>query len=171
MRPAGHIVMGGVASVLFYPFPSVTGLVFWITSVAADLDHYLNYLYHNGLTDLSLKKSMRYHEVLRGMWRRPEFLNLSVFHTVEFAAVVYACSSVTGWAWLEALFRGLVFHMVLDIIYLVRLKAFSLRAKSMIEYYVRKKRLLARGLVPGRLYAEAVRSVRAGDEKIIAEER
>ncbi len=163
MRPAGHIVLGGVASVVFYPFPSVNGLVFFLASVAADLDHYLDYLFHNGLADLRLKGALRYHEVLRGMWGRPEFLNLSPFHTVEFAAAVYVSSAVTGIAWLEAVFWGLVFHVILDTIYLLRQKAVTLRAYSVIEYFVRKKGLRARGLVPGELYAEAVRCVRKAD--------
>ncbi len=124
-----------------------------------DADHYLDYVYHNGLTDLSVSNSMRYHRVLRAWWRRPEFLNLSVFHTVEFVGALGILYTWTGAPWLGAALWGLVFHMGVDTLYLAAHKGLTLRAYSVVEYYLRKRRLLARGLSPEKMYAEAVRSV------------
>jgi hypothetical protein len=165
MRPGGHILAGGVASIFLYPFPSIQGLIFWFSSFAVDFDHYLEFIYHNGFTDFSIKKGVLYHDVLKGFWKRPEFLNLSIFHTVEFAAMLYILSLWTDAAWLRALFLGLVFHVVIDILYLYREKILTLRAYSLIEYWIRKKRLLGRGLSPGALCAEALRRVNEADGK------
>jgi hypothetical protein len=165
MRAGGHIVMGGVASFAFYPFPSVPGIFFWLSSVLIDLDHYLDYIYHNGFTDFRIKNMFRYHDVLRRLWGRPEFLNLSPFHTAEFALTLYIFSLWTDSAWLEALFWGLVFHFAIDTAYLYRKKALTVRAYSVIEYVIRKKRLLELGLSPGAVYAEAVRNVKETGEE------
>jgi hypothetical protein len=169
MRPAGHIILGGAASVALYPFPGLQGVVFFLSTVFVDSDHYLDYVYHNGLRDLSLSNSMRYHRLLRAWWGRPEFLNLSVFHTVEFVGalgVIYAWSNLP---WLGALFWGLVFHMAVDTLYLAAHKGLTLRAYSVVEYYVRKRRLLGRGLSPEKMYAEAVRSVMPPGQNLKAE--
>jgi hypothetical protein len=165
MRPAGHIILGGVASVALYPFPSPGGLVFLLSTVAIDADHYLDYVFHNGFKDLNPRNGFLYHNVLRGWWRRPEFLNLSVFHTVEFIGTLCLLYAWTGSAWLGAVCWGLIFHMVIDTLYLWAHNGLTLRAYSVIEYYVRKNRLVARGLKPGAMYQEAVRSITQGNDE------
>jgi hypothetical protein len=165
MRVGGHIILGGVGSIALYPFPSLPGLVFWLSSVVIDVDHYLDFIYRNGFTDFRIKKALDYHDVLRGLWRSPEFLHISVFHTVEFAALVYILSVWTDAAWLKALCLGIVFHVAVDMIYLYRHKVLTLRAYSVIEYLIRKNRLVARGLSPTAVYSEALRHIKDRDEK------
>jgi hypothetical protein len=127
MRAGGHILAGGVGSILLYPFPSLPGLVFWLSSVLIDIDHYLDFIYRNGFTDFRIKGMFLYHDVLKGFWGRPEFL--------------------------------------LDWIYLYRHKVLTLRAYSVIEYLIRKRRLVTQGLSPGTIYSEALRYVNDAHEK------
>jgi hypothetical protein len=165
MRAGGHILAGGVGSIVLYPFPSLLGLVFWLSSVVIDVDHYLDFIYRNGFTDFRIKGMFLYHDVLKGFWGRPEFLHISVFHTVEFAAMVYILSVWTDAAWLKALCLGIFFHLALDWIYLYRHKVLTLRAYSVIEYLIRKRRLVTQGLSPGTIYSEALRYVNDAHEK------
>lgn len=165
MKPGVHIIIGGIASVAIYPFPSLPGVFFWLASVVTDLDHYLDYVFHNGFKDFKLKRAILYHNVLRGYWQRPEFLNLSPFHSVEFVAALYMFSLFNDAPWTWALFWGLVFHILLDIIYLIRHKSSTLRAYSVVEYWIRKKRLVSMGLSPGAVYADAVKRVNQTEEE------
>lgn len=159
MRPKEHLIYGSLASAALYPVMGVNAVFFWGASFAIDIDHYLDFLYHNGFKDFSVKKMLDYHAALEGFWFRPEFLNIEVFHSAEFIMPFYLITRLTGSAAMTALFWGLVFHIVLDMVFLWRLNIFSNRAHSFAEYFLRKRSMEKRGLYPSSLYSEAVRII------------
>jgi hypothetical protein len=92
----------------------------FLSSFLIDFDHYLCAVIKN--KSLSLKKAFDYHkiqgeiarrELKRGIKRKGDF---HLFHTVEFIAFV----GLLGFVWIGFLyiFIGLVFHSLLDVLYL-----------------------------------------------------
>jgi len=164
MRPREHVIYGGLAAGALYPALGGGGsLLFWAASVAIDLDHYLDYVWRNGFTDLGYRGMFEYHRLLTKKWHSPEFLNLEVFHTIEFIAPLFIITHYTGSAALLAVCLGFVFHIMLDLASLYMNGIFTVRAHSLPEYFIRKRMLEARGYDPSGLYLEAARMTREGD--------
>ncbi len=162
MTARDHILLGSAASLALYPFIGLKSILFWIASIGIDFDHYLDYIYHNGFKDFSLKKMFDYHRILQGMWGRPDFLNLSVLHTIEFLLPMILLALWMEWVWLQVIFFGFVFHIILDMIFLYKHKIFFLRSYSVIEYYIRRNRLLKAGMHPRNVYDDALRLMEEG---------
>lgn len=156
MRPREHLIYGTLASAALYPAIGADAVFFWGASIAIDIDHYADYLYRNGFTDFSVKGMLGYHAAMEGFWRRPEFLNVEVFHSAEFIIPFYIIARLTGSTTLMAVFFGFVFHIVLDMVFLWRTGIFSNRAHSFAEYFLRKRAMERNGLYPSRVYSEAV---------------
>lgn len=164
MSPKDHVIYGGIAAAALYPAIGSAAAYLWAASFLIDIDHYLDYVYHNNFTDFSFKKMFDYHNALDRFWYSPEFLNIEIFHTIEFLATLYFVSVWTASAPLLAVFFGFVFHSLLDMVYLYKHGAFSIRAYSFTEYYVRRKRLVEMGYRPEEIYNEAVRIINGKDE-------
>ncbi|MBI1911343.1 MAG: hypothetical protein HYS21_05025 [Deltaproteobacteria bacterium] len=160
MTPKDHLILGTAASIAMYPIMGVESLFFWGASFAIDIDHYLDYIYHNGFTDLSIKGMFAYHKALERVWYSPEFLNIEIFHTIEFIVPLYIFSYAIGSSLLTALCLGLIFHVALDMVFLQMKGIFFVRAYSFTEYFLRKRRLENMGYRPVEIYNEAVRIVR-----------
>ncbi len=160
MRPREHVIYGGAAAAALYPALGASSLLFWGASVLIDIDHYMDFVYHNDFTDMSFKGMFDYHAVLMRWWKRPEFLNVEVFHTAEFMVPVVLLAWLSGSLALKAVALGFVFHIVLDVTSLVMNGIPFARAHSFVEYYIRKRRLLRCGLDPARLCREAVEAIK-----------
>ena len=161
MRPRDHVILGGVAAGALYPVLGVNALLLWIASFAVDIDHYLDFVYHNGFTDFSFARMFEYHAALNALGDRPEFLNVSIFHTVEFVVPLYAVAAYTGSRAVAAVFWGILVHIALDAIHLLRRRVFFKRSHSIMEYLIRRRRLVRRGLSPLGIYSQAIRIAKA----------
>ena len=161
MRPRDHVILGGVAAGALYPVLGPNAVLLWIASFAVDIDHYLDFVYHNGFTDFSFKRMFEYHNTLSTLGDRPEFLSVSIFHTIEFVASLYAVAAYTGSQAVAAVFWGFLIHIALDAIHLLRRRAFFKRSHSIIEYLIRRRRLVRRGLSPLGIYSQAIRIAKA----------
>lgn len=164
MRVRDHIILGGVLSAGLYPVLGVKCLAFWTASVLIDGDHYLEFLYHNGLRSFSLKGAIAFHRVLYNWLYKVEFINLSVFHTLEFLLAVYLLSFWMGSPWLRVAFYGMILHFVLDAAHLYRCGMAFKRAFSVTEFLVRKAIMRRNGLYPGVLYKKALEEVSASSQ-------
>lgn len=160
MTARQHIVLGGVASAALAPFMGTTALVFWAASVLIDIDHYLDFVYHNKFKVFGIRKMFDYHRVLMGYWDRPEFLNLSLLHTYEFIGAAAVAALWTGSEVMAAAAMGFIFHLFLDVLYLRSHGILNKRAHSPIEYWIKKTRLLKKGLRPEELYAMAAEAIK-----------
>lgn len=166
MRLPTHIALGAVAAAAAYPkFGAPWALVFWVSSFLIDMDHYIEYLYFNGMKDFSVKKMFRYFEEIHNRHRRPEFMNLSVFHTVEFLVPLCLVTWWSGSALAVAVAAGFVFHVFLDTMNLVYHSAFTIRAHSLIEYFIRRRLLMARGMSPSTIPYESLAAILDENEK------
>lgn len=159
MRAKQHILIGGIASLVLSPIIGLGAIPFWIGSVLIDTDHYLEFIYHNRLTNFSIRRMYDYHYLLSNWWSRPEFLNLSIFHTVEFLLLFYLGALWLDSPMLKAALWGMLFHLFLDIIHLLRLGVVNKRAYSVIEFFIRKEIMKRNGLHPFTVCNKAVEAV------------
>jgi hypothetical protein len=152
-----HVVLGAAVGAALVP---VVGLeaaaAFWASSVLLDVDHYWEYLEKNGFRDWSPRHMFAYHgEVFRRL-HRPDMLALSLFHTVEWLALVFVAWQWQGGVVLGAALAGMLFHLGLDLARLAWLRAVTARALSLVEYGIRRRALARRGLDPDAVPREAL---------------
>jgi hypothetical protein len=160
MKSRYHATSGGVVSLMLIPVLGFYTILFWLASFLIDVDHYLDYVCRNGFRDFSIRKMFIYHDRLQIYSQGASFLGLSVMHTAEFILAVYIASEISGWLWLKAILWGLLFHMVLDIAYLVYRRQLFGRALSLIEYAVRWHSMKKRGLKPDVPHRKALDSMK-----------
>jgi hypothetical protein len=158
-----HLVAGGIASAALIPELGVNSAAFF-ASVLIDFDHYLDYVGRNKLRDFSVRRMFEYAYVLSEKDREGNFVALSVMHTVEFILFVYLIAALTGLATIEAILWGLLFHMVVDIIFQWSQGKLFHRAFSIVEYVIRWNRLKRRGMRPELPYIYALKQVLPGSE-------
>lgn len=162
MRPREHVIYGTIGAAALYPFMGKESALFWAASIAIDLDHYIDYIWHNRFSDLSFKGMFQYHRLITKQWHNPAFLNLEIFHTIEFIVPLFLIAHYTGSAPLFAVCLGFVYHIVLDLVSLYKNGIFFARTHSLPEYFLRKKILQSRGLDPAGLYLDAARMTTEG---------
>lgn len=155
-----HIVLGGGAALVLSPIVGAEGgLTFWASSVLIDVDHYWDYLHHNGFRDWSWRKTFTFHAELFKRLTDPRFLGLNLFHTVEWFLLVGSAAVWWDSSALLAVLGGMTFHLGLDLLRLSFHRAIFKRALSVVEYWIRRWRLLRTGLDPDEVYAEALAAI------------
>jgi hypothetical protein len=150
-----HTIIGGAVSIILYPFIGLEAVCFFGASVLIDIDHYIDFIYHNGMKDFSPARMFRYHKILSQWLRDPEFLNMEIFHTVEFLTLILALAFMLNSPALTAIFFGLILHIGLDVVFLLRHKVLNKRIHSITGYFIKKKAFAEIGLDPARLYKKA----------------
>jgi hypothetical protein len=131
-----HIMLGAIFSLLVYLVFKITlfnCILIFLASVLIDVDHYT--FYARRKKDFSLKNA--YH------WWTKEFPKkhkpiLNVLHTAEFHTLVLALSFY--FSSFIFIFIGLLFHSILDIIYLLYYDVLGCREFSLIRYLMRGKK-------------------------------
>jgi hypothetical protein len=152
-----HVLLGGWVAVALSPALGVAeSAVFWASTVLIDVDHHWDYVYRNGFTDWSLRRALAFHRVLFGTFQRPEFLALNLFHTVEWFALALAAGAWLGSSAVLAAVLGMLFHLTLDLAWLAWHRATFKRALSVVEYVIRRRGLVRRGLDVDAVYREAL---------------
>ena len=157
MKLREHVVLGGGAALALSPVLGAQGsVIFWVASVLIDADHYGDYLQRNGFRDWSPRRMFEFHRLLFLQIRRPDFLALSLCHTVECFTFVYVAAAVLKSSVLWAVFWGMCFHLFLDLIFLAWHRVVFSRALSLVEYVIRRRRMRDRGVDPDRVYEEVL---------------
>ncbi|MEK7444424.1 MAG: hypothetical protein AABZ70_06185 [candidate division NC10 bacterium] len=157
-----HIVLGGGAALAVSPVLGASGsLAFWAASVLIDVDHHLDYVYRNGFRDFGARGMFAYHDHLYARIRGGAFVGLSLFHTIECFLLVAAGAFWWHSGLLFAALWGMVFHLSLDLVRLAGKRAPFSRALSVVEYWIRRRRLIRQGIDPDEPYAQALAAVPA----------
>lgn len=144
MLPRWHILWGAVFSALVgWIFPGTAwyniALIFF-GAVFIDFDHYMCAVLKTG--KLSLLEAFEYHKRLgkktsserkRGIFGKGDFY---IFHTVEFNALVLALGFVFSPFWYILI--GMVFHSILDFVYLAD-KGSLYRREFFLTNWIRRK--------------------------------
>jgi len=148
-----------VGIALFPTLGPAAGSGFVAGSLFIDFDHYLDFLVHNRFRSLSLRQALLYHKYLFPQIKRPEFLSLEIFHTLEFLIGMVGLSLWSGSLHLKAVTGGMALHFLSDLIYLKWIGAFSARSHSFLEYLIRRRRMVRHGIAMERPYQEALERV------------
>lgn len=114
----------------------VETVIFCAGSVLIDVDHQLFYFIRTGRTDISGMFRFFREEVDDHLDSIP-YLGVCIFHTVEFFLAVALLTIF--FPPMQYLLAGLIFHMILDIYDLVRLKIPFIRAYSLLEHLIRRR--------------------------------
>lgn len=132
-----HLAATGVASAALTPLCDPAGIIlFACGSILIDVDHQLFYYSRTGRCDISGMFRYFREVVDRNLYSIP-YLGVCILHTVEFFSLIAILACF--FPLLRYLLAGLVFHILLDIYDLVRLKVTFIRAYSIIEHLVRRR--------------------------------
>jgi hypothetical protein len=126
MLPRWHIFYGALFTGVVWFVAQQTAwynlLLIFLASVFIDLDHYVNAVRYT--KTLSFRNALRYYdkvgsqlEIKHKKGMRDKEHEFQFFHTIEFIFLV----AILGifWAPLFYVFIGLVFHLLLDVYYLI----------------------------------------------------
>jgi len=156
MKLKHHIIYGGIASLFLFPKFGFLSGIFLAASVLIDVDHYIEFLWQNRFTNFSFKKMSDYCNIILKWNKRPGLLGLSIFHTAEIIGGIYLISIWLNSDVIKAVFWGMVFHMLLDVLYLSKRRILFCRVFSFLEYFIRKKIMIQNGLSPDAIFEEAL---------------
>lgn len=124
MIPRWHILYGLIFTIaLWFAVPKIPALylaLVFLSSFLIDFDHYAAYVIKKN--DMNLKKSFDYHdkmlriemaEIKRGIKKKSDF---HLFHTIEFHILIGIIAIFS--APFFYIFIGMVFHSLLDLIFM-----------------------------------------------------
>ena len=155
MRLKQHFIIGGAAAIALYFYWGLwRALLFWGAAVLIDADHYWDYLWRSKFADWSGWRMFRYWDLTNKDVKNRNFLLLSLLHTAEAFVSVFLLAYFWYYAFFITIFWGMLFHLCLDMLDLAYRGVFFVRAYSIVEYWVRKKWMIRRGLNPDGFYKE-----------------
>lgn len=164
MKVEYHVLSGAIGASLLIPVLGANSAVFFASSVLIDGDHYLDYIYRNRFKNFSIKGMFKFHDLINKQEKKQKVIYLNILHTVEFILLVYLASAATGWLWLKAALWGILFHMIFDWVNLYREGRLFQRAISLVEYFIRWRRLKRQGFHPDAAYHLALRDMSLGPD-------
>ena len=135
MKLSAHIAQGiCLGPVAYYLTDLGTALVFSASVVLIDIDHYLHYIYRK--RNLSVRGMFLFYDEI---WdRRETVYGISVFHTTEVLLLLGGAGYWYSVLWAVA--AGFIFHMSFDFLHFFRHRVPFVRALSITEYFIRKKK-------------------------------
>lgn len=155
MKLREHLIIGGAAAVLLYFHWGLwRALLFWGAEVLIDADHYWDYLWRSKFADWSGWRMFKYYDLIEKRGNGKNFYGLSLLHTTEVFLLVYALARFWSYGFFMAVFWGMAFHLFLDIVDLAYNRKLFIRAYSIIEYWVKRPRLIRRGINSDAFYGE-----------------
>jgi uncharacterized membrane protein (DUF485 family) len=157
-----HVMASGVValvSVFFWGW--VPAMLFWFASIFIDADHWFGFLYRTRFRFWGPSSMMRFYEYIEYTLVQNNskgFLNIDIFHTVEFVCVLGVMAFAVAPV-LQPIFWGVMFHLFVDWIYLSHRGVFHNRCYTLWEYITRRKRIIAQGLDPDRIFRQALKTL------------
>ncbi|MBI4690375.1 MAG: hypothetical protein HY754_08940 [Nitrospirae bacterium] len=137
MTLAQHVKLTAVASLILLPFWNGIQL-FWfcVGSILIDVDHYIYYVLRR--KRFGIKEMFEYHDNLWSQKNKIPYAGICIFHTIDFFILIGILSFF--FPFLLYLLIGLIFHFIIDIVFLYKHNYFWGRAFFFIEHLIRKRR-------------------------------
>lgn len=132
MGPAFHIMQGAISGAVLYPFAGGYAVIFGVSVVGIDLDHFLEYYIDRRRLDI--RGMIEYHDIL--LHNLDGYLGLNLFHTIECYLLLFVMGLY--FPMVDFILLGFLFHHLLDEIQLIKMKKPFVRAFSIAEYFIRK---------------------------------
>jgi hypothetical protein len=135
MKLSAHIAQGAcLCPAAYYLTDLKTALIFSASVVLIDVDHYLHYIYRK--KNLSVRGMFSFYD---DVWeKRDTLFGMAVFHTAEVLILLVAAGF--RWTGLWAVAAGFLVHMLFDLFHLYRHKVPFVRALSIVEFFIRRKK-------------------------------
>jgi len=132
-----HIGLTAVASLIMLPFWNWIQIVwFSIGSILIDVDHYIYYVVRK--KRFGIKEMFKYHDSLFAQKDKIPYAGICVFHTIDFFILIGILSFY--FPVFLYLLIGLIYHFLVDIIFLYKHNYLYGRAYFFIEHLIRKQR-------------------------------
>lgn len=135
-----HIKYSSIPTLILLPVIGIKALYFFLASILIDIDHYVMYILE--VKSFSIRGMFRYCNDLLEYLKNNRGLALCMLHTAEFLIVIILFSFYSSIAFYVLL--GIIFHLILDAIYLYRNGCLFGRAFSIVEYLIRKNNIKLR---------------------------
>jgi len=153
MRLRDHVILGTVAAVSLYPlWGAPRSLLFLLAAVFIDVDHYIDYLWRTKGKDWRPSQMFRYYEKFNEHMYDSDNLGFSLFHTLEIFILLFLLAYYINYVFFITIIAGMLFHMVLDMLWLAYYRIFLVRPYSLIEYFLRRNHRIKKGLHPQSYY-------------------
>ena len=153
MKLQSHILAGAVGTTILYPILGPEkSLLFFTASVLIDTDHYIEYLWRTKFKDWSPKRMFRYFDHVTLHNKDKDNLGFSLFHTIEIFLAVYLIGVHLSPFLFVPIFLGMIYHMIFDIVWLSYHGVPTVRAFSIVEYFIRKNFMIRKGNDPKLFY-------------------
>lgn len=130
-----HAIQASVGSVILAPFFGIDTIVFFLSVILIDVDHYFDFAIickRFGIRDMFKYHKLVWHE-------RQTVYGLSLFHTVEIFLLLFIFGFWSHYFWIVLL--GFTVHFMSDIYHLYNHDILFNRAFSIIEYLIRRNSL------------------------------
>lgn len=155
MKLKSHIVAGVIGTAIFYPWLGPwRSLVFFISSVLIDADHYWDYLWKTKFENWSPKQMFKYYDHVSANRFDKRKLGFSLLHTAELYIVIYLLAVYVHYDFFITILGGMSFHFIFDVISLSWEGLHFIRPYSIVEYWIRKRRMQRMGLDPDEFYRD-----------------
>jgi len=126
-----HTIQAAVGSAIMTPFLGVDTLIFFVSMILIDIDHYFEYVFVCGRFDI--KGMFKFHDFV--CKNRESVYGFSLFHTVEVFSLFFILGFWSYYFWL--ILFGFSVHLMFDLYYLYVHNCFFNRAFSIVEYLIR----------------------------------
>ena len=102
----------------------------------------------------------RYYKIMirKERLQKKGILHFHALHNAEVFIGVYLLATFWNYPIFISIFWGMVLHIILDTINSIRFKVLFIRAYSAVEYLIRKKLMLRKGINPDIFYKEIFES-------------
>lgn len=155
MRLKSHIIAGVIGTAILYPiFGPWRSAVFFISSVMIDADHYLDYLWKTKFEDWRPSQMFKYYDHVIANKFDKRKLGFSILHTIEAYIVIYFLAIVVNHDFFITVLGGMAYHMIFDALSFAKDRLHFIRAYSIMEYHIRKKRMQKKGLNPDEFFQD-----------------
>ena len=140
MLPIEHIILGLFPAIYFVETQNILfALVFFISNILIDLDHYLFVIFKTKFKFTNFKQIYKFYKDSKTNLKLDA---IYIFHTIEFVGILYLIYYFTKEILIIAAILGLIYHILFDFIeviyWKIRKKEMHFKKTSIIYYFIKK---------------------------------
>lgn len=142
MTLRAHATQATIGSIFLIPFLGKDTIIFFVSLVFIDIDHYFDYIFVCRRFDI--RGMFKFHDFVCAS--RESVYGISIFHTIEVFLVLFFLGFWNYYFWI--ILFGFLVHFVFDLYALYINNALFSRAFSIVEYIFRRKNVKGYPVLP-----------------------
>lgn len=140
MLPIEHLILGLFPAIYFVESQNILfALVFFLSNILIDLDHYLFVIFKTKFKFTNFKQIYKFYKDLK---TNIKIDAIYIFHTIEFLGILYLTYYLTKEVLIIAGILGIIYHILFDFIeviyWKIRKKDLHFKKTSIIYYLIKK---------------------------------